>query len=165
MYLDELFDWKNQFMKDILTHENIYSLLKADATQDEAYGLAYTQVFPYEYIPDTIEEAKTYICFDIDVQETYNKNFLEPTLTIWILTHKSLLRLPEGGVRTDKLCSEITKVINGSRYYGLGELNISSVRRFAPLMDYQGKSLVFRAKEINRIYDPVRKTPSNRKEG
>ena len=125
--------------------------------------LAYKQVFPCEYIPETVQEGKTFICFDVDIQQSVNKTYLLPTLYIWVFTHRSKLRLPEGGVLTDRLCSEICKTINGSRYYGLGELNLFAVKRFAPATDYQGKSMTFHAKDFNRQFDPMKSTPVNRK--
>jgi hypothetical protein len=152
-------------MGDLLTNDNIVALLDDSLDVQHADSLAYSQVFPYEYIPETVQEGRTFICFDVDVQESVNKTYLLPTLFVWVFTHKSKLRLSEGGVRTDKLCSEICQAINGSRNYGLGELNLYSVKRFAPMTDYQGKVLVFHAKDFNRQYDPTKPIPSNRKQG
>ena len=165
MQLQEFFDYKNQLMEDLLTNEDIVRLIDDTVALQNADSLAYTQVFPCEYIPDTVQEGKTYICFDVDVQRAVDKTFLSPTLFVWVFTHRSKLRLPEGGVRTDKLCSEICKAINGSRKYGLGELNLYSVKRFAPMTDFQGKVLTFYAKDFNRVYDGKKYTPENRKRG
>ena len=165
MYLEEFYDYKNQLMGDILTNETIVALINENVPFEEAETLAYTQVFPYEYLPETVEEGRTFICFDVDIQRPNGKTFLSPVIYIWVFTHKSLLRLPEGGVRPDKLCSEICKVIDGSRMYGLGELNIYSAKRFSPMTDYQGKVLMFQATDFNRVYDPKRPVPSNRKTG
>ena len=165
MLLSELFDYKNQFMKDLLTDEKLVHLLDENIPMDMAHLLAYKQVFPYEYVPETAQKGSTYICFDVDILEVYGKTFLQPALQVWVFTHRSLLRLPEGGVRPDEICSRIDQKINGSRFYGLGELNLYSVRRFAPMTDYQGKYMSFRAKEWNRVYDPNRETPSNRRRG
>lgn len=165
MQLQEFFDYKNQLMEDLLTNEDIVRLIDDTVALQNADSLAYTQVFPCEYIPDTVQDGKTYICFDVDVQRTADKTFLSPTLFVWVFTHRSKLRLPEGGVRTDKLCSEICKAINGSRKYGLGELNLYSVKRFAPMTDFQGKVLTFYAKDFNRVYDGKKYTPENRKRG
>lgn len=165
MQLQEFFDYKNQLMEDLLTNEEIVKLLDDSIMLQHADTLAYSQVFPCEYVPETVQEGKTFICFDVDIQESVNKTYLLPTLYVWVFTHRSKLRLPEGGVRTDKLCSEICKAINGSRNYGLGELNLFSVKRFAPMTDYQGKVLAFHAKDFNRQYDPTKPTPSNRKRG
>ena len=165
MQLQEFFDYKNQLMEDLLTNEDIVRLIDDTVALQNADSLAYTQVFPCEYVPDTVQEGKTYICFDVDVQRAADKTFLSPTLFVWVFTHRSKLRLPEGGVRTDKLCSEICKAINGSRKYGLGELNLYSVKRFAPMTDFQGKVLTFYAKDFNRVYDGKKDTPENRKRG
>ena len=165
MQLSEFFDYKNKLMEDLLTNDDIVKLIDCDMDFDEATSLAYANVFPYEYIPDTVEQAKTFICFDVDIQESVNKTFLLPTIYVWVFSHKSKLRLPEGGVRTDKLASEIAKAINGSRFYGLGELDLYSVRRFAPVTDYQGKVMTFHAKDFNRVAPNTKPIPSNRKTG
>ena len=165
MQLGEFFDYKNKLMEDLLTNEEIVNLIDETVGLDGAKRLAYTSVFPYEYIPDTVEEAKTFICFDVDVQESMNKTFLRPTLYIWVFSHKSKLRLLEGGVQTDKLVSKIAEAINGSHNYGLGELELYSVKRFAPVTDYQGKVMTFHTKEFNRPSPNHKPIPSNRKLG
>ena len=166
MQLQEFFDYKNQLMEDLLTNQKIVELVNGDISFDDADSLVYMQVFPYEYVPDTVEHGNTFICIDVDIQESVNKTFLLPTLYVWVFTHRSLLRLPNGGgVRTDKLCSEICNAINGSRMYGLGELNLYSVKRFAPMTDYQGKCMTFHAVDFNKQFNPQKPTPSNRKRG
>lgn len=165
MQLEEFFDYKNTLIKDLLTNEHIIRLLNESVPVADASKLVYEQVFPFEYIPDTVEHGKTFICIDVDIQRTVNKTYLLPTLYVWVFTHRSKLRLPQGGVRIDKLCSEIAKTINGSREYGLGELELSSVKRFAPMTDFQGKVMTFSAKDFNRLYDPNKYVPSNRKSG
>ena len=163
--LDEMFDYKNQLMEDLLTNKDIVSLIDDSVELKNAKKLVYKQVFPYEYIPTTIEEGKTFICCDVDIQKAVNKTYLLPTLYVWVFTHKSKLRLPEGGVRTDKLVSKIAGAINGSRYYGLGELDFYSAKRYAPMTDFQGKVMTFTATDFNRLHNPNNPIPSNRKKG
>lgn len=166
MQLEEFFDYKNQLMQDLLTNQTIVRLINDDnKIIDNPGSLVYEQVFPFEYIPDTVEHGQTFICCDVDIQRSINKTFLLPVLYIWVFTHKSKLRLPEGGVRTDRLVSEIAKEINGSRYYGLGELDLYSVKRFAPITDYQGKVMTFQATEFNRQSPSGKPVPTNRKLG
>ena len=113
MQLEEFYEYKNKLMEDILKSEEIVSLLDDEISMKDARNLAYTQVFPCEYVPETVEKGKTYICFDVDVQSSENKTFLSPTLYVWVFAHRSKLRLKNGGgVLTDKLCSEICKKIN-----------------------------------------------------
>ena len=166
MQVQDFFDYKNQLMNDLLTNEDIVKLIEDDINVEDAGWLAYKRVFPYEFVPETVQDGKTFICFDVDIQRVQDKTFLYPTLFVWVFTHKSLLRLPDGGgVRTDRLCHEICKQINGSREYGLGELNLYSIKRFVPMTDFQGKVITFTAKEFNRQYDANKYTPGNRKNG
>ncbi len=162
MYLDEFFNYKNQLMNDLLTNENIVKLLSDDISLEDAGSLVYTQVFPYEYVPETIEHGHTFICSDVDISASPNNTKYNLTLYVWIFTHKSKLRLPEGGVRTDKLAHEIAKTINGNHYYGFGELDLRSVKRFAPLMDFQGKVLIIEAQDFNKPRPTFKPIPSNR---
>lgn len=166
MQLEEFFDYKNKLAEDLLTNPTIVRLLSDDtAMLEHPEKMMYKQVFPYEYIPETVEHSQTFIHCDVDIQRSINKTYLLPVLYIWVSCHKSKLRMPEGGVRTDKLVSEIAKTINGSRYYGLGELDLYSSKRFAPTVDYQGKVLTFQAKEFNRHSPTGKPVPSNRKNG
>ena len=166
MQLQELFDYKNQLMGDLLTNEKIVNLINDEVPFEEAESLAYTQVFPCEYVPDTAVEGKTYVCFDVDIAESVNNTYLLPKIYIWVFSHRSRLRLPNGGgVRTDALCAAIADTINGSRMYGLGELNLYSVRRFAPMTDYQGKVMCFDAVDINKFYENKKPIPANRRTG
>lgn len=171
MNLKELFDYKNQLFKDLLTNETIVKLINEEKDLSTARELAYTQVFPYEYIPETIEHGHTYICCDVDVQsvqtrvQTSTRLYYKPILYIWILCHKSSLRLSGGGVRYDVLSSEIAETINESLFYGIKGLELYSVKRFSPLTDYQGKVLTFSTDDVNYMYNPHRKIPSNRKSG
>ena len=126
----------------------------------------YKQVFPYEFIPETVEHGQTFICCDVDVQKAISSMELQPMIYIWEFTHQSKLRLPNGGgVRTDALANEIAKAINGSMDYGLGRLELYAVRRFAPIAGYLGKQLTFQARDVS-VYHPIDKPiPSNRMYG
>lgn len=165
MQLEELFEYKNRLIQDLLTNESIVKLINEEYNLDTAPKLVYSQVFPYEYIPDTLDDGHTYICIDVDVKRVYNKTYLDAIIYVWVMSHRSRLRLPEGGARPDRICIEINKAINGSRYYGLGELDLKSVQRFAPLTDYQGKVMVFEATEFNRTSPSGKPIPSNRRNG
>lgn len=166
MYLDECFDYKNQFMQDILTNETIVKLLTDDyKVQKNPKQLVYSQVFPYEYLPETIEEGKPYIFVDVDIKKSNSKTFWEPYMYVWVLCHKSKLKLTTGGVRTDRICAEIAKAIDGSRFYGLGELELYSVARFSPTADHTGKVMTFHLTDFHRTLPTGKDVPVNRKLG
>ena len=163
MQLDEFYDYKNLLMELLCSSENVVRLVTDSATEPVPnYDLPYKQIFPFEFIPETVGEGKTFICFDVDIDRVYNKTFYEPVLYIWAFTHSSKLVMPEGGIRTDQLSVEINRELNGSRLFGLGTLELDSVGRFSPIQDYQGRVLTYVASDYNRpgvSYRP----PKNRK--
>lgn len=165
MDLEEFFDYKNRLMEDICKNEAIVKIVtENDNARVPNHQLPYTQVFPYEFIPETVSEARTFICFDVDILSVPNSTYYLPVLYVWAFTHKSKLRMPGGGILLDRLSSEFSKMLNGSRFYGLGQLKLSSVQRFEPTTDYLGRVLVFSAVDFNRM-TADRRTPSNRKRG
>lgn len=163
MELSEFFEYKNQLMKELCCNENIVRLVTGnDSAIVPNHTLPYTQLFPYEFVPDTEDKARTFICFDVDVAEVINKTFYVPVLYVWVFAHKSNLHMESGGVLIDQLAVEVNKMLNGSRYYGMGEMNLDSVDRFSPVTDYLGRVLTFVARDFNRSRSqPV--IPSNRK--
>lgn len=162
MNLEEFFDYKNQFMKDLCCNADIVTLVtdKADS-KVPSHTIAYSQIFPFEFVPETVDNGQTFICFDVDIAEVINKTFYVPVLYVWIFTHKSKMRLKEGGVRVDKIASKVDEMLNGSRFFGLGELDLYNVGRFSPITDYQGRVLTYYAKDFNRLAS--KQPPSNRK--
>ena len=167
MSLKDFFDYKNRLMQDLCKSREIVTLVTDNQDSDVPnHTLPYSQVFPYEYIPETVNDGQTFICFDVDIASVENKTFYIPVLYIWAFTHKSKFRLNKadgGGVRIDRLCAEIDKVLNGSRYYGLGTLDLVRVERFSPILDYQGRVMVYTTRDFNRFGSKT--PPSNRKTG
>lgn len=152
-------------MKDLCSDEEIVKIITGDENAPVPnYSLPYSQVFPYEFIPDTVGEGRTFVCFDTDIVSVPNKTFYVPVLYIWPFTHKSLLRADGGGCLLDNLAIAINKVLNRSRCYGLGELKLDSVRRFVPIDDYLGRILTYYAKDFNSPSRP-KPTPATRKVG
>lgn len=163
MDLREFFDYKNLLMKDLCSNETVVKLVTGNKdARVPNHQLAYTQLFPYEFVPEIISEAQTFICFDMDILSVPSKTYYLPVMYIWVFTHKSNLRLPEGGLLLDELSSEISKMLNGNRFYGLGQLKLSSTQRFEPTTDYLGRTLVFTAVDFNRM-TAGGSTPSNRR--
>lgn len=149
-------------MKEICSNKEIVKLLlEKDDVVVPCVDLPYSQVFPYEYLPETVNNAQTFICFDVDIQSVTSKMIYSPVIYIWIFTHKSKMHMSEGGILTDKISEEIDKILNGSRFFGLGDLDLKSVTRFSPIQDYQGRVLVYTAIDFNRL-NPNKLIPKRR---
>lgn len=161
--LQEFFDYKNELMKTLCSDPDIVHLLTDSSEADVPnYDIAYNLIFPYEFIPETVSKGTTFICYDVDIINVQNKTYYTPALYIWVFTHKSKLKLPEGGVRTDELANAIDKILNGSRNFCLGELELSSVTRFVPIVDYQGRCLTYTGSDYNRLHADSKPAPRKR---
>lgn len=165
MELEEFYDYKNRFMEELCKNEDIVKIVTWNSNADVPnHKLPYSQFFPYEYVPETENDSRIFICFDVDIVSVPNKTYYLPVLYVWVFAHKSKMRLPQGGVTIDALASKIDKMLNGSRFYGLGALDLDSVRRFTPITDYLGRALTYYAKDYNRAPNQ-RPVPNNRKRG
>lgn len=168
MNLEETFSYKNTLMEHICSNEHVVRLItKNDYAAIPNHDLAYTQVFPCEWVPDTIGDSKTYICFDVDIASVPNKTYYLPVMYVWVFTHKSNLRVPKemgGGLTVDRVSVEIDKMLNGNRFYGLGDLKLSALKRFTPITGWHGRVIVYATKDFNRPSGRIF-SPSNRQEG
>lgn len=167
MELQEFFDYKTRLMMDICSNESIVKLITGEKHPTVPNRkLPYTQVYPYQFIPETENNASTFVCFDVDIlyKRQTNKTFYYPVIYVWILVHKSKMKTDGKGVRTDAIANEIDKMLNGNRFYGQGELELGPVERFVPTIDYLGRELVYYARDFNRS-PGMKPIPANRKQG
>lgn len=168
MNLREIFSYKNKMSKLFSSDKEMVQLITDyEDVELPAKDLAYTHLFPYEFVPDTSDEARTFVCFDVDMEYVYektNKTFYYPIIYVWIVVHKSKLRLKEGGVRLDGIANRVDELLNGNRFFGIGTLELHTVERWRPNRDYLGRTLVYHTREWNRggAGAPIQKVPSNR---
>lgn len=150
MYLDELSKYKIEIMKRLCLESKIQNLILLSESQINGREMMYKNIFPYAFIPDTITNASTFICFDLEVERVQNRTFKDINILFWTFTHQTLMRTSEG-IRTDILASEIDKIINGNRNLGLGTVELKKVLRVNPAKDYHGRSLIYRSVDFNRV--------------
>lgn len=152
MYLEELSKYKIEIMKRLCLSEKIQSLILLSEPQNTEYQgkeMMYKNIFPYAFVPDTVTSARTFICFDLEVQRVENRTFKDIDILFWTFTHQSLMRTGEG-VRPDLVANEIDKIINGNRDLGLGTVELKKVLGVNPAKDYHGRSLIYRSVDFNR---------------
>lgn len=166
MHLEELYDYKNKLVQDLCSNPDVVRLVTGNPEASVPnHDLPYTQIFPYEFVPETVDDGQTYICLEVDIPSVPNRTFYLPVVYVWIFTHKSRMRVQTergGGVLVDELSAVVDKMLNGSRYYGLGTLELDSAPHFKPVNDYLGRALIYAAKDFNRPKGRVN-APSNRK--
>lgn len=105
--------------------------------------LLYKRIYPYEYIPDIIEEAGCYVLFDLDVElNRKNRTFNKFNLYIYTLAHINSMRTPTG-LRPDLMVSQIEDIFDGMSILGVGEMKLVYNRRFYTGERFRGRALCF----------------------
>ena len=105
-YLQEISRNKIKMMELFLINPQFVELLSdpKDSPSD-VLSLQYSQLFPYAWVNNTVDEEQTFVCFDIDVPKVINKSIKEVQLWVWIFTHENLMRMSDGsGTRLDVFC-------------------------------------------------------------
>ena len=150
MYLEELSKYKIEIMKRLCLSKEIQSLILFSESENQGKEMMYKNIFPYAFIPDTVTDASTFICFDLEIQRVQNRTFKDINMLFWIFTHQSLMRT-ENGIRTDIIANEVDKILNGNKNFGLGTSELKKVLRINPAKDYHGRSLIYKTVDFNRV--------------
>ena len=108
----------------VINNENIVKAINAKEPSGafmEAGDLFYSHIFPFAYIPETLDTAGCYITFEISMPSvsTVNYFFKDVLLTITIICHQAMMQMKEdeplgstGATRTDFIAVEIDKLFN-----------------------------------------------------
>ena len=150
MYLSEIPKYRDVIIQQICNNKTIIDLLRPDEQSNiKPEDMIYKYIYPYDHIVDKTTEVGTYLCFDVESPRIVNRAFVDLRICFWIITHDRKIVTPKG-LRSDLLCSEIDKVVNGSKDFGLGSVELMSWGRFNPADRFHGRSLIYRTVDFNR---------------
>lgn len=155
-YMSMFKDYRNTLMKALCSSKDIVNLLKntnEDSPTLPDKSLLYDHIYPYPFIPQADEAAKTYVGIRLTVPQVGSKTFKTIRLTAFIFTHYSLMRAP-GGLRIDLLADAIDSVLNGSLDYGLGHVELKDIDDVHPAKDYYGIAITYDITDWNRVSAP-----------
>lgn len=142
-------DLKNKAIELVIGQDEIMELLDMDEV--EADDPMYTRIFPYNHIPQTIEETKVYITFTVNIPKiTFNKIWAYPRLTVRVIAHQERMKLNMAGVsatRIDYIAKLIVDLLTKNDF-GYGKLHLAT--NFEDLYNYifHYRELVFIGEEL-----------------
>lgn len=150
-------EWKNIIMSELQNDDDIIVALDLNDDEDEE-NLAYTRIFPYEFVPETQEVVKCYILVEIHISPQRNRynnaNFYDhPTIAFRVLAHQDDMRmsLPTlSAVRTDYIAELIDKKYNGRLGFGIGKLQLTSNVAGSLNDTYRYRDLVFESVDVSK---------------
>lgn len=145
-------DWKNKALSMIQNDDEIMSLL--DMTPEEADDPMYVRLFPYNHIPETIEETKVYITVQVSIPRImWGRIWANPRMTIRVISHQDKMKLTEPGIsatRIDYIAELIIKMFQGIKGFGGGTLELAT--NYEDLYNYlfHYRELVFVGEEVTK---------------
>lgn len=150
MYFEDVPKYRDTIMESICKCDAITDLIRPQDQPDmKATSMPYKYIFPYGKIIDKTTDTGVYICFDVIVPRVINGAFTDFRIDFWIIAHERRMRTKKGLV-TDLLTIELDKLINGSRAFGLGKVELKTWDSFTPADGFHGRSLIYRTVDFNR---------------
>jgi hypothetical protein len=135
--MEKLGEFKMEVLKRCLEDDKLTKLLFYDAedalfkpdVEDSYDKLMYKKVFPYRFVPDPIQHQGTYLTLGASGfrrhQEDYTiyDDYQSGEIYFYFFTHVDLMRT-DSGVRQDLILGEISRLFDGTRGIGMGELKL-----------------------------------------
>lgn len=161
--LNVISDMKQTVLRALLSNADVVKILRNRCnviTPD--MGLRYTQVFPWMYVPETVEETKTYIGMKVKTRHPHNGAARVFELTIYVMCHKELMRMnsevcgqlgldaEDSGSRVDVLMDKIDYILNGSEEMGFGKMQLIDSDEYKPSEKFHGRYMIYQVDGWNR---------------
>lgn len=147
--VDTISEWKNKAIELVLAQDEIIDLL--EMSEEEADDPMYTRIFPYNHIPQTVEETKVYITFTVTVPKiTFNKIWAYPRLTVRVIAHQERMKLNLAGIsatRIDYIAKLIVNLLT-KEDFGFGKLQLATNYEDLYNFIFHYRELVFVGEEL-----------------
>ena len=163
MNLNEMGIFKNRIVSKFVNDENIVDVLLGDISEIEDPETALLgkdgagnggRIFKFEYIPDTQEESKTFLCVEVVPENTDGDTVTLMTIYVFVYCSKNLMqtyhRKGQAGTRVDILASDVDKILNGNTEFGIGPLEWAGSSIYKPANCYYGRLLVYQVSSFRR---------------
>lgn len=134
--MEKLGEYKMEVLKRCIEDEELAKLLSYDAEDalfrdkvENPNELMYKRVFPYRFVPDPLQQQGTYLTLGASGfrrhQEDYTiyDDYQSGEIYFYFFTHVDLMRT-DSGVRQDLILGVISRLFDGTRGIGMGELKI-----------------------------------------
>lgn len=129
--------YKMMIMNKILESDTLTKLLfynESDALDkpelEDKFSLLYDRVYPFRFVPDPVQEKKSFITIGLSGFRRYQEGFTmyddyqAGEVYFYIFTHHDLMRT-DNGIRQDLMLAEIEKLFEGTADIGnMGQLKL-----------------------------------------
>lgn len=159
----EIINYKRSILSQIINNENIVKAINAKNSAGESLEpdeLLYENVFPFAFIPDVIEEAKSYITIEVSMPSvsTVNYFFRDVLVIITVICHQNIMQMKSeeplgstGATRADFIAVELDKLFHKNVKIG-GQFEMELVSNVEGAIDpyHRCRILRFNTKAPNK---------------
>lgn len=148
----EIACYKLTIIKALVSDQEIISLIDSNGEFEYPDDMIYERIFPFDRIPDTEQEAKTYITISVNVPSINKKNDLVKDLivTARAITHASLMKVKgQNGTRIDLLAARLDTILNERSDLGIGPVSLVSNCENALDKAHFYRELKFKTMDLN----------------
>lgn len=137
--MEKLGEYKMEVLNRCLADDNLTRLLaydRADAlflpSVEDSFSLLYKRVFPYRFVPNPVEDQGTFLTLGVNGFRRHQEGFKiyddyqAGEIYFYFFSHVDIMRT-DSGVRQDLMLAEISKLFDGTRGIGMGELKLRYV--------------------------------------
>jgi len=159
-YTDELVNYPLTALLKIADSKECVGLLlnkNPNSITDEDIDFACdNKMFDYSFVNSTTQEVTAYIFVEADVYRVKNRQIKNLALYVTIACHKNFMRLDPtifsgvAGNRRENLARHIDSVLNFSDLFGIGELQLHSIKTGNLGNGFTLKELEYRIPDFNR---------------
>ncbi len=159
MTLKELGKFKLTILSEFAKSKEIVDLLLPDHTEDDdidaqLFGDESTNgcMFKWEYVPDTQEETRSFLCVETEVTKVPSTASYNISVYVFAFCNKKIMDASDKtmyGTRADLLSHYVDSILNGSEKFGIGRLNLVDVAVYKPNNRYYGRVLTYECSGFN----------------
>lgn len=155
-YLSELTEFKRRIANLIVNDEMLVELISGEQGKTlPAADLIGKNVFLYDFVDDTLKDARTLVCLEIDEQDSTSPTARDFELHVYVCVHKSQMNFIDengrGQIRRDLIASRIDWLLNNRTDLGFQKIKPLRGYRIIFSSDFRTKDMVYLAKWGNAI--------------
>ena len=157
--LDEIVDYSHKIINKIILSPDVMRLIANtsdyDPNSDDAERWE-AHVNDRNWIEDTIQAPGAYILVDAELTKAPTGSIKNMTVSIQVVCEKSFMQLTNDifpgikGNRRDNICRQTDLLINGSRDFGIGRLNLVSATLASAPEGFTSRVLTYEVPDFAR---------------
>ena len=156
--IDQIVEYPAKVIHKLGTDATIASLLTndpdIDMSSDEADDIFDKYLYDYGYIDDSATESRAYICVEAEAAKSPTAAVQNMKLYITVVCNKRFMSLDPTkfpgliGNRRDNIVRYVDKVLGGADLFGIGKMQLESVRTVSAPVGYTARELTYKVADF-----------------